>query len=250
MDNGAAVALAKPEAGSVERPGELGAVGLGFAIGWGRILRRSGILAVGLGLALAVAGGIIERRLTLAGATDRALAGTFRLLIPLVSYAMVAQATERSRLRDSVWPVARYGVSRASSALGVAAAGLCASMAASALFALVSVMTAYSRVSPPLALDAWQGMWIGAITAGAYAGWFAFGATFFSRGGGRLVPLVADFLIGATTSVAAAALPHAHARNLLGSAFGPAGLTQRGSSAVLCVMAIALCLAAAVRSRE
>jgi hypothetical protein len=239
----------RPAGSSHERTGELVAVWLGLAVGWRRVLRRGPVLAVVLGAALAVVGALIERRLTIAGATDRALSGTFRLVIPLVTFAVVAEVTDRSRLRDAVWSIARYGVSRRATALGVIAAAVFASMAASALLSFLSVVTSYSAAAPPLVLDAVQSVWIGALVAAAYAGWFCLGATFFARGGGRWVPLVADFLWGGTTGFAAAVLPHAHARNLLGGA-GPSGLSQRGSSAMLLVMAILLCLAAAGRSRE
>jgi hypothetical protein len=214
-----------------------------------RLLRRPSVLLAVLGLALAVVGALIERRAGEAGAVDRALAGTFRLVIPLVTFGVVGMATGRGRLREAAWPAARFGLSRRDVTLGIVAATCAAAAALGALLALVSVVSAYAPGGEPLVSDALISAFVGALTGAAYAGWLAFGSTFFRRGGGLWAVLAADFLLGASTGPAGAVFPRGHAQNLLGGA-PPLGLPQPASTAALLAIAIVLGLAAALRSRD
>jgi hypothetical protein len=119
----------------------------------------------------------------------------------------------------------------------------------SVLFAALAVVVAHADGNPPLAGDLVTSGWIAALTAAAYTGWFSLGATFGRRGGGRWVPLLLDFILGAGTGLAASFLPRAHAASLLGGS-GPLGMPQSSSSLVLAASAMALSGVAAARCRE
>jgi hypothetical protein len=214
-----------------------------------RLLRRPTLLTALLGAALVLVGALIETRAGSAGAVDRALAGTFRLVIPLVCFALSAEAAGRGNLREGLWPLARYGLDRRDLALGVTATTLAASALLSALFAAGSVLVAHTPSSPPLLLDLFQSTWIGALTGLAYAAWLGFAGTFGKRGGARFLPFVADFLLGGSTSFIAALFPHAHAHNLLGGG-GPLHLAQPASTALLLGMTVVLTLLTALRCRD
>ncbi|TKD12041.1 hypothetical protein [Polyangium fumosum] len=229
--------------------GAFGGVSLGVAMGARRLAGRGVVLTTILALALAFAGGIIERRVTTAGAVDRSLAATFRLVVPLFCFALAARACDRVKLRDAAWPLARYGASRRDVALGIGVSLVLASAVSGALLAVVAVVSAQSAAAPPFARDAFTSGWIGGLVGAAYAGWFAFGATFLERGRGRLGALVLDFLFGSGAGLFAALLPRAHGRGLLGGE-GPLGLSQPQSSVALLLMATLLPVAAALRCRE
>jgi hypothetical protein len=223
-------------------------IALGFAMGRARILRRPTALTALLGASLVVVAGVIEKRVGSAGAVDRALVATFNLVVPLVTFAVVAEASGRGNLREGVWSVARYGVARRDAALGAIGAAMAASAALAAAFAALAVAMAHGPSGAPLARDAWTSAWVAALTAAAYTGWFSLGATFGKRGSGRWWPLVLDFVIGGSTGLAGAILPRAHALSLLGGA-APLGMAQASSSAILGIAAALLAVVAAIRCR-
>jgi hypothetical protein len=225
------------------------AVRLGAEAARARIVRRPTALAALLGLALIGVSTVIERRLGSAGAVDRVLGGTFRLIIPLVTFGVTAAATGHDRLREAVWPLARYGAARRQIALGTILGAIAASAVLAALFAVVSVVLAHSPGEPPLLRDAFQSAWIGALTAAAYAAWFSFGAVFWKRGRGRWIPLVLDLLVGASTGLLGAVFPRGNAQNLLGVA-SALHLSQPASSAILVLTTAVLTLIASLLCRE
>jgi hypothetical protein len=214
-----------------------------------RLAARRPVLALVLGSALAVAAAVIEVSIAGAGAADRALWATFRLIVPLTTFALVADAADRNQLRDAAWPAARFGVACRDVALGIAAAAALASAIAAALVAAVSVAVAHAPGAPPLLRDMLVSGWIGALTGAAYAGWFSLGGTFLRRGLGRAAPLVADLLLGGSPGVLGALLPRGNAVNLLGGP-APLGLAQPASAALLVLSAVLLALAAAIRCRD
>lgn len=225
------------------------ALALGFSMARERILRRPTLLSALLGAGLVVVAGLIERRAGSAGAVDRTLAATFNVVVPLLTFGVAAEAGGRRNLRDGVWSAARYGVARRDVALGAVGAAVLVSAILSTLLAALAVTVAHAEGNPPLARDLFTSGWIAALTAAAYTGWFMAGATFGRRGGGRWVPLLLDFLIGASSGVAGAILPRANAASLLGGA-GPLGLPQASSSLILGASAMTLAGVAALRCRE
>lgn len=222
---------------------------LGLVLGGQRLVGRRSVIAAALALALTLSSVTIERAFGAAGAVDRALIATFRLVIPLCAFALAADAADRDRLRDAVWPAARFGLPRAPVALGLVAAAALAAAAMGALLAIVAVLAAHSPAAPPLARDALVSGWIGALAGAAYAGWFSLGGTFLRRGRGRLAPLVADLVLGGSTGVIGALLPRGNAVNLLGGP-APLDLGQPASAGLLAATAILLAVAAALRSRD
>jgi hypothetical protein len=221
---------------------------LGFAMGRERVLRRPTAVSAVVGAALVVVAGLIERRVGSAGAVDRTLVATFNVVIPLVSFGVAAQVSARGNLRESLWNLARYGVARGDAALGALGAALATSAALAAAFAVLAVGLAHGAGSPPILHDMLTSGWIAALTAAAYTGWFAAGATFGRHGGWRWLPLALDFTLGGSAGIAGAVLPRANAASLLGTA--PLGMPQTSSSAILAASAAALIALAAVRCRE
>jgi hypothetical protein len=108
---------------------------------------------------------------------------------------------------------------------------------------------AHAPGNPPLAGDAITSAWVAALAAAAYTSWFALGATFGRRGGGRWAPLLLDFVMGGSTGLAGALLPRANAASLLGGA-APLGMTQASSSVILAGSVMVLAGIAALRCRE
>jgi hypothetical protein len=222
---------------------------LGLELGIARLRRRSTVISLGLGLALVVAAAMIERKLASAGATDRALRAAFGLVIPLLAFSLLVAVTGRAHLADACWSAARFGVPRRTVASGLIGAVVAAAAVGSALVAATAVLVAHGAGGGALVADAFTSAWIGALTGAAYVGWFALGATFFARGGGRFVPLVLDFLVGGGSGITSAVFPRANAENLLGGQ-PPLDLSQPASSLLLLAMALLLSLAAAARCRE
>ncbi len=95
------------------------AVRLGVTMGLARLARRPALLALLLAAALVVTGALIERSADPVSAATAALRGTFRLVLPLLSFALVGEVSERGRLDDAAWPAARFGVARRDVALGL-----------------------------------------------------------------------------------------------------------------------------------
>jgi hypothetical protein len=219
----------------------------GLRIGGVRLRRRRVALLGFLGLALALASAVIERRVSSVGSVDRALVSTFRLVIPLVAFAIVAEVSGRARLSEAAWPAARFGAARRDVVLGLVAAAAAASAALAAVFAVAVVLFASSPASPPIVRDALLSAWIAAVTAFAYVGWFAAGSTFHRHGRGRFWPLLADFVLGGSVGFAGALLPRGNAVNLLGGS-APLGLSQPSSMVILLAGGAALCAFSAWRS--
>jgi hypothetical protein len=224
-------------------------IGIGVEVGLQRLARRSTWLVSLLGIALAVVGAIIERRVSSAGAVDRALHGAVGLILPLVVFAIVTGVIGRAHLREACWSAARFGVARRDVALGIVIATAGVGGAVALLIMLTSVVAAHSTSAPPLAGDALTSAWIGALTGAAYVGWFSFGATIFQRGGGRFIPLTIDLVLGGSAGIVGVILPRGNAQNLIGG-LAPLGLSQPASTAILLTSAIVLGVGAAIRCRE
>jgi len=130
--------------------------------------------------------------------------------------------------------LARYGVSRRHLAVGVLAASVLSLAAVGCLLAAIGVL-ATSVGEPGWMRDLLTSAWIGALAGGAYAAWFLLASTFGRRGGGRPAALALDWVLGSTSSFAAAPWPRGHVRNLLGST--PV-LDMSQSAALLALLAL------------
>jgi hypothetical protein len=228
----------------------MSAVGIfaGWREGIGRCTRIGAIGGAALALTAVWLGAVAEKRSSLLGAANRALEGSaFGLVIPLLVFALVVATIGPVRLDDAASPIARFGHSRRSVAAGITLSAMALGAVSAAVLGAVSAIAAHDPTALPAAADALAAAWIGALTGSAYAAFFALGATFGRRGGGRLFTLALDFLLGATGSAAAVVLPRAHALNLLG-AEPPLHLGQPASaialgalSAVFALLAIGRC---------
>lgn len=181
---------------------------------------------------------------------DHVLVGAFgALVVPLLAYAAVAAAVGGQSLIASVAPMVTFGASpwRAAS-VTVAFAVLTAALPAALLGALVAGV-AHGVDDPPAARDALVSAYAGALGAAAYAGYFALGASFGKRGGGRAVLLVLDWVLGSNRTALALITPRGHLRNLLGGT-PPYGLGERSSALALVAIAAACALVAIRRARR
>jgi hypothetical protein len=181
---------------------------------------------------------------------DHVLVGAFGpLVLPLLCYALVGALLGPRSLAASTAPVVSFGAPPARAAavtVGVAAAA-CA-IAGGMLAALVALV-AHGASDPPTAGDALASAYAGGLGGGAYASLFAFGATLGKRGGGRIVLLVADWVLGTGSGATALLTPRGHLRNLLGGT-APMDWSGRASAIAIVVLAILLALAAVSRSRS
>jgi hypothetical protein len=191
-----------------------------------------------------------ERKVAAGDAASRALQGpVFGLALPIAVLALVSAAMERRRVDDVMNAAGLFGASRRLAALG-AAAGLALVAAMLGLMtAAASTLVAYGPPSAVSVTDAVTAGWIGALVAATYAALFMAASTFGARGGGRLVVLVADLLLGPLSSKAAALMPRAHGLNLLGAADVAPGFSQRASFGVLVLLMVLFGLVLARRVR-
>jgi hypothetical protein len=102
---------------------------------------------------------------------------------------------------------------------------------------------------PPVARDVLASAYAGALGGAAYAALFALGASFGRRGGGRMVLLVTDWVLGANSTALALLTPRGNLRNVLGGA-PPWGLGERGSAIALLALAFVFAAAAVRRTRR
>lgn len=213
----------------------------GFRAGWRsgveRALARGAIAVAVLACGLSSLVAVAEKRTALYGAAGRALEGQiFGFILPIALLWISIRVLEPLRLDIAASPLARFGVSRRSVALGLVAASMVTGALVAAVAAAMAAGLAHDPTAPALGVDLYTSAWIGALTACAYAGLFALGATFGSRGGGRYWALGFDLLFGGTSGVAALLAPRAHAQNLLGGE-PPLLLGQPASVALLVVIA-------------
>ncbi len=204
----------------------------GFHLAKSQLARTRAGLTVILAFALAISSALIEKHFAQIGAVDRALEATFRLVIPLLSFAILSEITGRTDLRDAAWPVVRFGAAHRGAVAGMLGFSVLFSAVASAALAAASVLFAHSKSAPPILSDCMISAWIAILTAWSYTGYYAIGATFFRFGRGRFVPLAIDFILGGSAGLIGAIMPRGNAINLLGGA-APMGLTQSQSVMML-----------------
>jgi hypothetical protein len=218
-----------------------------------RVLGARGLVAMAVALAAVVLASVLERSASQVGAADRALATTFRFVVPLTALALSSLSTGLASLRDAAWPAGRFGHPRGSVGVGIVVAATLLTAAFSLASALVAL--ALTRIGAnagagalPLARDLLTTSWIALLGGGAYGAWLGLGASFGAQGGGRLGVIGIDFVLG-SLSATGAVLPRGLVRHLLGGD-APLDMPQAASSAILLattVICLALCFA---RSRD
>jgi hypothetical protein len=205
-----------------------------------RLRGRATSVALGLALAFELGVALLERARGASGAADRALSGgTFGIALPLVCYFLVARACGAASLREALWPLARHGLDRRTSTLGLALPpALLSAVFASVSGVLVVLITRGPSDARWLA-DAWASAWIGAVASAAYVAAFVGASALGRRGRGRAWLLAADFLLGAGDSFLAFPWPKGHVRNLLGGN-AVLELTQMGALGALVAIGVVL----------
>jgi len=204
------------------------------------------LLVVAAWCAVAVAFALLARSGGAAHGADHALVGAYgALVLPLLAYAVVGATLDARSLAASGVPLVAFGAAPTRVAGVTLAVAAAATALLGALLACAVAVIAHGSSDPPLARDALVSAYAGALGGAAYASWFALGASFGRRGGGRAVLLVVDWVLGATGGAAALVTPRAHVQNLLGGV-PPLGLSERASATGLVVIG-AVCALWAVR---
>jgi hypothetical protein len=176
---------------------------------------------------------------------DRVLGSVYgALALPFIGYA-VARATFAGRsMVASTAPLVAFGAAPWRGALAsICVATLATALVGASLAATVALI-AHGSADPPLGRDAIASAYAGGLGGAAYAAWFALGTTVGRRGGGRLVFLAADWLLGAGNTTAALVTPRAHLRNLLGGA-APLSISERSSATLMVALVVVYTLLAA-----
>jgi hypothetical protein len=215
-----------------------------------RLLRRPRTwLPVAGWTALALAFSIAARQRSAAHGADHVLIDTYgALVLPLLAYVIVGAVLGWQSLRASTAPLVAFGAApgRTAAASIAVATAACAAVGAAVAAAVAAV--AHGVADPPLLRDAGLSAYAGALGGAAYAAWFALGASFGKRGGGRALLLVVDWILGGAGGAGALLTPRAHLRNILGGV-PPMDCSQRASAAALVGLAVVCALAATRRVR-
>jgi hypothetical protein len=199
------------------------------------------------GLALVIAE--VARRSGAVHGADHVLVDTYgALVVPLIAYVVVGAAVAAQSLRGSTTPLVAFGAAPMRAAMATLAVVVVLCAVSCGLVGAAVATVAHGMSDPPRLRDALTSAYAGALGGGAYAAWFALGASFGRRGGGRSIFLVIDWIAGATTGAGAVATPRAHLRNLLGGV-PPMNLPERASAAALLALALLCALLAMRRSR-
>jgi hypothetical protein len=215
-----------------------------------RMLRTSrASFALGGWLTSAVAFAVASRWVGAPPSADRILLNAVGpIVLPLLAYALAGAALGGRSLASSTAAVVALGAQPARAALATLGVVAMACAAAGGLFSALVAVTAHGASDPPVARDAFASAYAGSLGGAAYATWFAMGATFGKRGGGRLVFLVVDWAVGASNGAGALLSPRGHVRNLFGGA-PPVDLPERASAGLLVALALACALIATRRAR-
>ena len=194
------------------------------------------LAAVGVLEGQAIGSGTSARHVQL-----RLLAGVaFGLVLPLVAFA--ASARVGGRLRDLMtmsW--ARYGGNRRVFALGRVALVALGGGALTASIGVLALWLGSATAAPTLELPpSWVNLltltWVALLGAASYTTAFS-AAHLYAGNAGRVLFLIADWLLGSSTGALALPWPRAHLRTLLG---GTAPLSLETHDAALCLLAITI----------
>jgi hypothetical protein len=189
--------------------------------------------------ALAIAFALAARSSGSAHAADHVLLGAFApLVLPLLAYTLAGVVIGARSLSRSAAPLVAFGARPARAAAIATTVAVAACALSGGLLAAVVDLVAHASADPPLGRDAVACAYAGGLGGGVYASWFALGASFGKRGGGRPVFLVLDWVLGAGEGPTALFTPRAHVRNLLGGT-GPLEISERASGIVLVLLAVA-----------
>jgi hypothetical protein len=192
-------------------------------------------MTLGAWCVLALGFALAARSRGAANGADHVLVGAYgALILPLLAYSLVGAVVGGRSLGAATVPLVRFGAAPGTVAAVTVAFAVTTGVVVGAAMAAVVAVVAHGVGDPPLATDALES---------AYAG--ALGASFGKRGGGRTALLVLDWILGLGRGAVAVLVPRAHVRSLLGGT-GPLEWSGRASAVALVVIAM-VCAAIAFR---
>jgi hypothetical protein len=208
-----------------------------FSVAAGRLGGFWGASAY-LGAALFVsAAAFLQRRFSPEDAVDVTLTGAvFGWTIPLLAYAAVARVSKYGRLDDGATDLVRHGGDRRAIVASFVLMTAARVAVVGALLAALGVLISSVGEATAIRADALTSAWVGGLGGAAYVAWFSLGSLWGKAGRGRLLSLVLDWVLGATSTAAAVPWPRAHLRCLLGGEL-VVGLPAWQSSALLGLLA-------------
>jgi hypothetical protein len=203
-------------------------------------------MTLGAWCVLALGFALAARSRGAANGADHVLVGAYgALILPLLAYSLVGAVVGGRSLGAATVPLVRFGAAPGTVAAVTVAFAVTTGVVVGAAMAAVVAVVAHGVGDPPLATDALESAYAGALGGGAYVAWFAMGASFGKRGGGRTALLVLDWILGLGRGAVAVLVPRAHVRSLLGGT-GPLEWSGRASAVALVVIAM-VCAAIAFR---
>ncbi len=183
-----------------------------------RLRQPAAAVAPTVALVFVVVAALLQRRVSPSRAADHTLvAAVFGLALPLLAHATLTQLTRGARLEAVLVPVARHGGSRRQGVAGVVVTAAVWLASLGGILAGLAVLVARGTGDPKLVSDLLSSVWLGALGGACYAAWFSLGSMWGASGGGRLVLLLLDWVLGSGATALAAPWPRGHLRNLLGS---------------------------------
>ena len=190
----------------------------------------------------------MERKGGSSHAADQVLIGSYaELVLPLLVLTIVSNALGGEGLKASVRSLAIFGTSERRVALVLMVTSMVVGAVICALLAVLLVLITGS--ANPLAFDLITSAWVCGLGGATYVALFCLGASFGKHGGGRVVFLLFDWILGGGSGVGAILTPRGNLRNLLGGA-APGELSQQASTAVLIALLLLFTLLAARRVRR
>jgi hypothetical protein len=218
-----------------------------------RLVRASRAwLALGFWVIVALGPAVLEHMRRSGHGADHALLGFYAsIALPFVAFSVLSAVLGRDGLGSSGIPLANFGAPPGRVAFSTVTVAIATSaLLGGALGAAVDVV-GHGALDPPIVEDGLRALAAGALGGGAYAAFFALGASFGARGWGRSVLLVLDWVFGTSAGASSVLVPRGHVRNLLGGA-APIDASARTSYVALAVMILvftALACARASRTR-
>jgi hypothetical protein len=206
-------------------------------------------VTTGAWFALSVGFAIAARADSWAHGADHVLVSVYGgISLPFMAYTLVRAAFGERSMVAATAPLVSFGAPpwrAALACLGVAAA---AAALMAAVLAAVVALVAHGSGDPPRVGDALVSAYVGGLAGAAYASWFTLGSAMGRRGGGRLLLLGLDWLLGSFGGPTALATPRGHLRNLLGGPC-PSNVAERTSAVALVILA-AVCALLAARGAQ
>jgi hypothetical protein len=207
-------------------------------------------LFAGAWSSLALALAVSAHARGLAHGADRVLLDAYgSIVLPLLAFGIVGALVGSRSFSATQAPLTALGARPIAAAAATLSVALASCIAVGAVLAAAIALVAHGSSDPPPAGDALASAWAGALGGAAYASLFAFGSSLGRSGGGRVLLLIADWVLGASQGPLAVVTPRAHLRNLLGGT-GPAGMSGAASAAAIALLTAAFVGGLLARSRK